>query len=93
MNLMQWTLGFVVINILLLLYLGYSSLKNVRKYKSGFTIGLLAFIIVFLIQNLMAAYFYFTMMPLYVLGTEVPVFVTTFIETIAFLVYVWVIRY
>jgi hypothetical protein len=93
MSLMTWTLGFVIVNIILLVYLALFHLNHVRKIKSGFTLGLLIFVLVFLIQNLMAAYFYLTMMPLYVSSVEIPVFVTTVIETLAFLIYVWISRH
>jgi hypothetical protein len=92
MGLMNWTLGFVIFNLILLVYLFIFHLSHFRKYKSSFTIGLLIFVSVFFIQNAIAAYFYFTMMELYVAGTEIPVFFYTFVESLAFLVYIWIVR-
>lgn len=90
--LMQITFWLAVINIALLVYLTIAHLRMMRSIKTSFTIGLLLFVLVFLIHNILAAYFYLTMMELYAVGAEIPVFIITLIETIAFSIFVWIIR-
>ena len=92
MTFMQFTIGLVIINIVILLYFTSIYIKNLKSIHSKFTIGLLIFALVFLIENLVAAYFYFTMMPYYANDTELPTFILKLLETIAFLVFLWITR-
>ncbi len=89
---MQFTLGLVAINIGILLYLSWIYIKNLRSIHSKFTTGLFIFALVFLIENLFAAYFYITMMPYYARGTEIPTFLLKLLETIAFLFFLWITK-
>jgi hypothetical protein len=89
---MQYTLGLEVINVILLLYLVYVYSVNLRTIKSNFTIGLLLFSVVFLIQNIVAIYFSITMMEYYVQGLEGVVFILTLLETLAFSVFVYITK-
>ncbi len=68
--------------LLFLLILVYS--KTLRKMKSNFTIGLLIFAILFLVQNLLSLFFYFTMTEYYVSSVQIHVFIFTLLQTIAF---------
>lgn len=92
MALMQFTIGLVLMNIVVLLYLTGIYIKNFRSLQSKFTIGLLIFALVFLIENIVASYFYFTMMPYYANGIELPAFLLRLLQTIAFLVFLWITR-
>jgi len=89
---MQITIGLIAINIASLLYLNFIYIKNLKSIHSKFTIGLLIFALVFLIENLVAAYFYLTMMPYYANGIELPAFFLRFLQTIAFLIFLWITR-
>lgn len=89
---MQFTIGLVSINIIILCLLLFIYLKNLRSIKSKFTIGLVLFVTVFLIQNIVAAYFYFTMMDLYAQGTELPVLLLTIMQTLAFIIFLFITR-
>lgn len=92
MALMQFTLGLVLLNIIVLLWIIVIHARNFREIKSSFTCGLLIFTSVFLIENLVAAYFYLTMMPYYADGLEFPVLLLTSLQTIAFVVFLYVTR-
>lgn len=92
MAFMQFTIGLVIINIVILLHLSFIYIKNLKSIHSRFTIGLLIFALIFLVENLVAAYFYFTMMPYYANGTELPTFILKLLETIAFLIFLWITR-
>ena len=92
MGLMSITIGLVVLNIVVLLYLFFIQLRIVNKFKSGFAIGLFLFILVFLIENIVSLYFYLTMMHLYAVGTDLPVFVLKALESLALLIYLWLVH-
>lgn len=92
MGIMNITLGLAIFNIIILVYLAFLHLSHFKRFKSGFTLGLFLFIIVFLIQNITATYFYLTMMKFYADGLELAAFLITSIETIAFLVFTWIAR-
>ena len=92
MVLMQFTMGLVLINIVILLFLIFIYIKNLKSIYSKFTIGLFIFAFVFLVENLVAAYFYFTMMPYYANGAELPTFILKLLETIALFVFFWITR-
>lgn len=90
--LMQISFWLSTINVALLVYLLFMHLKMLKSVKSGFTIGLLLFVGIFLLHNILYVYFYLTMMELYANGTEILVFAITFMETIAFAVFTWISR-
>lgn len=89
---MQINFWLAVVNVFLLVYLAIVHIKMLRNVKSGFTIGLLMFVVVFLVHNVLAAYFYLAMKELYAPGTELPVLIITAIETIAFVIFTWISR-
>jgi hypothetical protein len=72
--------------ILALLGLMYVYYRNLRQVKSKFTIGLMIFAALFLLQNIVSLYFYFTMMEYYVPAVEMHVFILTLLQAIGFLV-------
>ena len=61
-------------------------IRNLKKIKSGFTIGLFIFALLFLVQNLVSLYYYLTMMEYYSPEVEVHVFILTLLQTMGFLV-------
>ncbi|MBS3081966.1 hypothetical protein J4416_03490 [Candidatus Pacearchaeota archaeon] len=91
-SLSQVTFWFAIVNVILLLYLAVVHVRMAHSIKSSFTIGLLLFVFVFLIHNVLVAYFYLKMMNLYSPGTEIPVLVITLIETFAFSIFSWITR-
>jgi len=72
------------ISTILLLGLIYVYYKNLIKIKSNFTIGLLIFALLFLIQNIISLYFFITMKNYYVPEVEIHVFILTLLQTIGF---------
>ncbi len=84
--LMNITTILTVISILSLGALLHVYLKNLKKIKSKFTIELLVFALLFLLQNLVSIYYYLTMMKYYTPEVEVHVFILTLLQTIAFLI-------
>lgn len=84
--LMNATTVLTGISTLILIALCYIYSKNLRNIRSGFTIGLVVFAVLFLVQNVVSLYFYLTMMDYYVSQVEAHVFILTLLQTIAFLV-------
>ena len=84
--LMKFITVLTVVSILMLLLLVYIYYKNLKKIKSSFTIGLLIFAVLFLVQNLVSVYYYVTMMDYYVPAVEKHVFIFTLLQTIGFAV-------
>ena len=77
------TILTVISTILLILLLDvYSS--NLKMARSGFTIGLFIFALLFLVQNIVSLYFYITMMNYYASGVELHAFILTLIQAIGF---------
>ena len=72
------------ISTILLLGLIYVYYKNLRKIKSNFTIGLLIFAILFVIQSIVSLCFFITMKNYYVPEVEIHVFILTLLQTIGF---------
>ncbi len=64
----------------------YFYMKNLSMIKSSFTIGVFVFALLFLLQNILSIYFYFTMMDFYVAQVQVHVLTLTILQTIAFAV-------
>ena len=74
------------ISILALLGLVYVYYRNLKQIKSKFTIGLLIFALLFLMQNVISVYYYATMMDYYVPEVKMHVFILTLLQTIGFLI-------
>ena len=76
--------ALTVVNLLLILSLLFVYVKNAAKIKSLFTLGLIIFALLFLIQNAVSLYFTITMMPFY--GDEVQGYgmIFTILQTVAF---------
>ena len=91
-TLMQINFWLAVINVVLLIYLAVVHIRMLVEIKSSFTFGLLMFVLVFLVHNILATYFYIDMRELYASGTELPVLIITSMETIAFLIFMWISR-
>ena len=83
---MKATFVLTIINILLLLSLGYIYGRNWLRMKSSFSLGLLLFTIVFLIQYLTSFYFYIVNMPYFVEMVSLYVMILTGLQAIAFIV-------
>ena len=83
---MNITTTLTAISILALGGLIHVYIQNLKKIKSKFTIGLLVFALLFLIQNLISLYYYLTMMDYYSPEVEVHVFILTLLQTIGFLI-------
>jgi len=64
--------------------------KNLKGAKSKLLIGLIIFVGLFLIQNIVSLYYVITMMAYYVSDVEVHVFALTVLQTIAFAVMLWI---
>lgn len=84
--LMNLTTILTVVSVSALGMLIHIYIKNLKKIKSKFTIGLFVFALLFLIQGLISLYYYLTMMEYYSPEVEVHVFILTLLQTIGFLV-------
>ena len=84
--LMTVTTVLTGISTFLLIGLLYIYTQNLKKIKSNFTFGLFIFATLFLLQNLVSLYFYFTMMNYYVPEVTAHVFIFTLLQAIAFLI-------
>lgn len=84
--LMNITTILTGISTIFLILLAYIYIKNLKNIKSKFTIGLLVFAILFLLQNLVSLYFYSTMVEYYTKQVALHVFIFSLLETIAFLI-------
>jgi hypothetical protein len=81
---MSITMVLSAASTLMLLVLIYIYYTNFKKIKSSFTLGLMLFALLFLVQNLVSLYYYFTMMEFYVEQVSMHVFVLTLLQAIAF---------
>ena len=72
------------ISTVLLLGLIYVYYKNLKKIKSNFTIGLLIFALLFLIQNIISLCYFIAMKNYYVPEVEIHVFILTLLQAIGF---------
>lgn len=82
--------GLTVVNVLLILVLLYVYTKSVQKIRAPFTIGLLAFALLFLVNNIICLYFYITMQPYYAPGAEIFAVVLSATQTVAFATLAWI---
>jgi hypothetical protein len=65
MNPIQIASGLAVVNILLLGLLTVVWVRNYRTFRSSLVLGLLAFALVMLAENVVALYYFFSMKMLY----------------------------
>jgi len=65
MNPIQIASGLAVVNILLLVLLTVVWVRNYRTFRSSLVLGLLAFALVMLAENVVAIYYFFSMKMLY----------------------------
>ncbi|MBI2110727.1 hypothetical protein HYT51_03020 [Candidatus Woesearchaeota archaeon] len=82
---MKITAILTSLSTIILIVLSFFYFKNMQKVKSKFTLGLLLFALLFLIQNLVSLYFYFTMMNYYAPEVSIHVFVLSLLQLLAFL--------
>ena len=87
---MLYSAILTAINCLLIAGLLYVYLKNYSFLRSTFTLGLILFSLIFLVQNAISLYFYFTMMELYADGVEGYVFVLSAMQFVAFAILNWI---
>ena len=87
-------MGLAGVNAVILLVLSAVWVRNYRTFRSPLTLGLLAFGVVLLLENVMAVYFFFSMSSLYAMnplvGEAVLVLRTLQFLAVAFLAYVTV---
>ncbi len=81
---MQATTILTAVSALLLAALMAIYIRNMRKMRSPFLVGLMLFASLFFVQNLISLYYYATMMAYYVPAVETHVFLLTLLETVAF---------
>ena len=81
---MSITTWLLAINVLLIGGLLTVYVKNYRQMKAPFLAGQIIFAALFLLHNLVSFYFFFTMMPYYVMEVQTHVFILTLLQTIAF---------
>ena len=84
--LMSITLILNAVSIFSLIGLLYVYYKNFKNIKSKFTIGLMIFAALFLLQNLVTFYFNITMMKYYTPEFELYECIFTILQTLAFLI-------
>ena len=77
----------VFANVALLITLLYPAINNYSKTKSSIALALLVFVLLFLIENIIAIYFHLTLM--YTPAVEVEIAVLTVIQTVGFATFVW----
>ena len=87
---MMSSIGINWISIIMLAILLIVYITNYKKYKSGFTIGLVIFAGLLLLQNVLQVYFYTTSMQAYPPIVEQSTFIFEVIEIIAYGVILWV---
>ena len=75
-----------IVQTIILLALLYVYGKNLKKARSSFTIGLFVFTVLFIIQNIISLYFYFTMMEYYAPQVEIQALFVELLQTVAFAV-------
>ena len=81
---------FTGVNLLLAASLFAVYLRMALKTRSMFTLGLLVFAGLFLLQNAVSFYFFITMMPYFVPEVASYVLTLTLLQTIAFSILNWI---
>ena len=88
-SLMMVAAALTAVNCALLASLLFVYWKNYSKLKSNFTVGLALFAALFLAQNLMSLYAYYTMTPYFVDAVENYQLAFTGLQALAFLILAW----
>ncbi|AJF59947.1 MAG: hypothetical protein J4224_03050 [Candidatus Diapherotrites archaeon] len=78
------------VNVLLLIFLLKVYVQNYIQMKSGFSLGLILFSLILLLQNVMAGYFHFAMVDYYSVEAMGQSTALTILETVALAVLAWV---
>jgi hypothetical protein len=81
-----------IINILLLLYLFVANIRSYMRVKAQYTLFLLVFIGLFLVQNMVSGYYLLTMMEYYVPDVGTHILILSVLQTIAFALLAWMQR-
>ena len=80
---------FSLLNVILLIGLIWIYLSSFRKVRAQFTLGLVFFAALFLVQNLIALYSFLTMFMYYAAGVEGIVLAITVVQTAALSIMLW----
>ena len=84
------SIGFAGLNTILLLILLTIYFANYKKIKAEFNLGLFLFALVFLIQKITTIILYITTMMPFAAQVETAMFILEILQTIAFMVLVWI---
>jgi hypothetical protein len=84
---MEVTYIAAVVNVIILLALLYPGIRNLLKTRSTISASLLAFTLLFLVQNIVAIYFHLTIS--YTSAVELEVATLTVIQTAGFGTLLW----
>ncbi len=90
MRMMIGSIAISWISIAMLVILVAVYVIYYKRFRSGFTIGLLLFAALLLIQNILQVYFYTTAMEAYPSIVEQHVFVFGIVQLLAYAVILWV---
>ena len=80
---------FSLLNVILLIGLIWIYLSSFRKVRAQFTLGLVFFAALFLVQNLIALYSFLTMFMYYAAGVTGIVLAITIVQTAALSIMLW----
>ena len=86
-SMMEVTYIAAVVNVIILLALLYPGIRNLLKTRSTISASLLAFTLLFLVQNIVAIYFHLTIS--YTSAVELEVATLTVIQTAGFGTLLW----
>lgn len=89
-----WTIDIVVavVSAILMLWAFAFYYGKARKMTSSFSVGLTLFTVIFLLQNLVAVFFYFQLAQNYSADVALPMLTLNGLGLAAFATLVWVIR-
>ncbi len=80
---------FSLLNVILLIGLIWIYMSSFRKVRAQFTLGLVFFAALFLVQNLIALYSFVTMFMYYAVGVTGIVLAITVVQTAALSIMLW----
>jgi hypothetical protein len=80
---------FSLLNVILLIGLIWIYLSSFRKVRAQFTLGLVFFAALFLVQNLIALYSFLTMFMYYASGVTGIVMAITIVQTAGLSIMLW----
>ena len=83
---MKFIMTLTLFSTIFLASLLYVYYRNFTKIKSKFTLGLMVFALLFIVQNIVSLYYFLTMMDYYVPEVEIHVFILTFLQFLGFLI-------